>query len=334
MTLDTALRARLRADANLAAILAVWNGLPAVFPSTAVPPDTDPGWAKDGQGQPVQYPRIAYLLDLQQTAAQILAGTLHLWLFARDGVGASLDDVEADVLASLSAGTVLYSADQGLVTVAPQLRTPIVEPTTRVRGAHWTFSVLGAPTQTTYAPDPIASLNRACGVVLDSHIATAEDAWQPTDANPGLYWRLLSLQAAPEDQWRTVTWYTLQAAGHVFAASPYARQNWARLVLDSLLLPNNRNIALEDGSPLRVQRLNLDLGANPFTQGQLRLEARFGLLASQAITTFSQTPSDPNAPAPVPTYPTPTYSPQPAYVSNVDTGQPLDNPTLEPVIPG
>src|SRR5258708_18655322 len=113
MPLEDSIYQRLIRSVALAAVLTQWDNTPAVF-REAAPPDTNPSWAKDAQGNPVQYPRLVYLLDLQTNAGGVPTGLLHITVSARDiAAQPQVDEVLGPLRDTLD-GSALYSPDLGL----------------------------------------------------------------------------------------------------------------------------------------------------------------------------------------------------------------------------
>jgi len=331
MALEDVLMTRLENDAPLAALLARWNGTPAIFAHEA-PDDTDPGWENG-----IQYPRIIFELQRSSGVGDVMQGTLHVTIWARDGQGGSIEAIVAAVRRLLDASA-LYASEDGLAALAavPQaIPMPRNTEGTRVIGVDLIYRLQVMPPNTTYEPDPVATLNRWSTDWLDNRITIAPNAWAPSDSNPAVYWRLISDRTRPADMEWWGFWVDVELAGHVLAPSAYARNIWARYVSDTLRLPTMRKIRMGDGGPLIVNAVEQVTSANPREQGQVRVSARFGMRTQSVPAVLDNPPVVPPGPVvPPPVWdpgvpPDPTWSPPIEYVSNVDTGQPLDTATLD-----
>jgi hypothetical protein len=331
MALEQAVGDRLRNDPQLTALLTEFAGEPAVFEREA-PDDTSPGW-RNG----VQFPRIIYLLDRSPGMADILTGSLHVTIWARDTTGeASLEAVVARVHQLLD-NAAMYAAEDGLATLSAQpqvIPLPARSEALRVLGLDLIYRVQAYPPNQTYEPDPIASLNRWSDEWLDNRIKVTPGSWAPTDQAPALYWRMTRAVTRPEDLTWWGFWVEVDMSAHVLAQSAYARGVWARYVADVLRLPKMRNIRMGDGSPLRIMQVEQIPTNSAQTVGQITLKARFGVLSRLVPLGLDTPPNLPGGdivPPPViqpPQWGDPLWTPGPEYVSSVDTGEPLEDATF------
>lgn len=331
MTLETALAQYLLGQATLMTQLASYRGAPAFFERVA-PPDTDPGWDKDGSGNTVQYPRLVYRVDRDVANNLVLTGTLHVELWALDNQTDPLETLQQATAAVLNGAALTTS--EGLVSLWLATAVPFQSTTnTRVIGVDLSLPFVAFPQATTYPPDPVATLVRWSGQYLDPHITVAPAAWAPSDAQPALYWRLVTRQTAPTDLFHRWWWETARIEGHVLAPDAYSRGTWVRLVAGALKLPQYRAIAMDDHSPMRTLTVSEDLTANPYRLGQIKLDVRYGVLATEAPTQLVNPPVPPvvGGPPLVPPLGPPSGGPpgtvptgQPVYVSSIDTGEVLN----------
>ena len=141
------------------------------------------------------------------------------------------------------------------------------------RGLRFRVFALGWLNGLTYDPDPVAALQGwAAETWPDAHIDPA--TWNPADATPGSYWRLVRL--VPAQATAAVTWLDAEIAGHVLAPSAAVRLQWVRRITEGLA--QKRRVRLSDGSPLFLNRVTADSEADPMRKGQIQLIARFGVL--------------------------------------------------------
>ena len=127
----------------------------------------------------------------------------------------------------------------------------------------------------TYAPDPVAALRTWTETALPS---TQQDpaAWNPQDATPGVYWRLVSAAVAPEGLRSWGVWLDAQLRAHIVTPAAGTRLTTLRQVTERLA--TTRQLTLSDGSPLFFREIAADSEADPMRTGQVRLTARFGVL--------------------------------------------------------
>ncbi|MGH2355415.1 MAG: 3'-phosphoadenosine 5'-phosphosulfate sulfotransferase, partial [Chloroflexota bacterium] len=140
---------------------------------------------------------------------------------------------------------------------------------------------LGWQTGTTYAPDPVAALRAWTDIQWPGQLQTDPTNWDPSDATPGLYWRLAGVTVAERGQRAWGAWMDATLRAHVVAPSESARLTWARRAVETLAYTHR--LTLSDGSPLFFRELAADHEADPFRTGQVRLLGRFGVLTPPPV---------------------------------------------------
>ncbi|WP_080840001.1 hypothetical protein [Cohnella massiliensis] len=275
MNLEELIYQKLQQDATLSDQLSVFAELPAIFWGQA-PEDTDEGWAN------AQYPRVDYVADRSWDPERKVEGALilNVWCLVSSAV---VPEVIEDRLRSLLDGAVFHPADEP-VTALRWNRSDPFEASNRgdgdelIVGVTVSFDLLAFPAQTTYSPDPIASLNAWAG---DKYAELQVDpaSWSPSDSTPALYWRLSGVTAVERTNWGI--WVTVSVAGHILAPSPATRLNWIRQLVEAAA--RAKRIRMDDGSPMFVTRVSADSSQDSFREGQVRLSARFGVLNEAII---------------------------------------------------
>ena len=97
--------------------------------------------------------------------------------------------------------------------------------------------------------------------------------WNPSDANPALYWRLEDVLERERLNWGS--WLTGLFRGHVLAMDSDARATHLRRCVE--LLSNARYITIEHLSELDILDLRVRSLDNPFRVGQIQLIARWAV---------------------------------------------------------
>jgi hypothetical protein len=145
------------------------------------------------------------------------------------------------------------------------------------RGLRFRVFALGWLNGLTYAPDPVAALRSWTAATWPE--AQADPAtWNPSDAAPGVYWRLL--RVTTELTTAAVNWLQARLAGHVLVPDPAARLVWARRIAEALAV--RRRLIMQDGGTLELLAVTLDGDADPMKAGQVQVTARFGALRPAA----------------------------------------------------
>lgn len=148
------------------------------------------------------------------------------------------------------------------------------------RGLRFRVFALGWLNGLTYDPDPVTALRNWTATTWPE-VHTDPATWSPSDATPGVYWRLVRLN--PTAQTQAVNWVDAQITGHVLAPSPAVRLAWVRKLTEGIV--RQRRLKMSDGGLLELLRVSADSEADPMRRGQVQLTARFGVLqpAAQAL---------------------------------------------------
>lgn len=142
----------------------------------------------------------------------------------------------------------------------------------------------------TFDPDPIKALKAWSEERFPDQLQTDPATWDPSDAKPGLYWRL---RAIPNVLEHFPTWsrVEVQIFGHILAPSYRTRLEWTRRVHQELVRtrrvkmtePDPADPGQELESPLFIERAGADSSANPFTVGQIVIVASYGILVNKPL---------------------------------------------------
>jgi hypothetical protein len=141
------------------------------------------------------------------------------------------------------------------------------------RGLRFRVFALGWLNGLTYDPDPVAVL-RSWTAAAFPEVHTDPATWSPSDAAPGIYWRLV--RVAPVQITAAVNWLEAQLTGHILAPGPAVRLAWVRKLAEGIA--KQRRLKMPDGGPLELLKVAADGEADPMRRGQIQLTARFGVL--------------------------------------------------------
>lgn len=122
-------------------------------------------------------------------------------------------------------------------------------------------------------PDPVEAMKRWTESAFPN-LQTNPFAWSPSDETPALYWRQATIQAVQPMSWGA--WITAKLHGHVIAPDVSIRKKWTELIVRQLAL--NPKTKLSDNSKMRFLNISADSGYDPFQQGQIQLDAQYGIL--------------------------------------------------------
>lgn len=151
----------------------------------------------------------------------------------------------------------------------------------------------------TFDPDPIKALRawaESVWPVLEVEdedpivqIQTDPSSWDPTDASPGIYFRLAGIPRRLTE-WATHVTVEARIMVHVLAPSSAKRLEWTRRVVEELY--RTRRIMLTEPnpydpedtieSPMHLNAVGADSTASPFTTGQITILGEYGILIPSA----------------------------------------------------
>lgn len=272
------------ADAQIAGMLAAYNGKPAFFYQKA-PSDSRAGW-----GEP-RYPRADFNLDTRHDPERRAEGTLtvNIWCTSECPAVGGLDPDRAIEQRLLELVSGVFYTDGNRETFCAEWErsdeflyesgeksnnTP-----PEVYGLTVTFSIMAFPEQITTTPDPIQGLNAWTKRYFPKMTAIAYDdtppVWKPTDDNPAIYWRFTGTSSTNRQSY-AVTWYTGTFAAHIIAESVPERNKWTKAIIERAQLDGE--VILADTSPMFINRIALRHGADPLRDGQLELTGQYGAL--------------------------------------------------------
>lgn len=141
------------------------------------------------------------------------------------------------------------------------------------RGLRFRVFSLAWLTHVPVEPDPVEALKKW---TKDSfqELQTNPLTWNPLDVKPALYWRQSSIQNVEPMNWGS--WITARINGHIIAPDVTIRKEWTEKVVRKLALDTRTKMS--DGSRMGFTNVSADSGYDPFQQGQVQLDVRYGIL--------------------------------------------------------
>lgn len=283
--LDGLLVEQIRADPEMAGMLAEYDGRPAFFYQKS-PLDTANGWGK------LQYPRVDYTVDMRHDPERKTAGVLTVNVWCSSQSAAMPEDIERRILALVSGTFYTERGEDTKSTVcavwnhsesfdfdsgnAQNSREP------EIFGVTILFDLLTFPPQITTDPDPIEGLTAFIkrefpGLSLIS-VDDIPEIWKPTDKNPAIYWRFIETAAAAQSF--AVSWFNGIFAAHIIADTVQERNRWIKAITEKLQADGE--VVLFDGSPMFINRVKIRHDADPLREGQLDITAQYGVLTGKS----------------------------------------------------
>jgi hypothetical protein len=279
--LEVLIKDQIRGDADIAGMLASYQGKPAFFFQKA-PSDTDRDWKNPC------YPRMDFSVSNRYDPERKTSGTLEINIWCSTECRHMPEDIEARVV-ELVSGT-FYTGGHGTTCAVwnrsdafhfeGQNASDNTEP--EVFGITALFDLMEFPEQQTTAPDPIQGLNLwtrkhfsgANIINLDS----TPPVWKPTDLNPEIYWRFEGMDSDDRQSY-AATWYTGNFAAHLIAETVTERNRWTKALIERI--QHDGEILLADGSPMFIKRVTVRHGADPLREGQLLITGLYGVLRGE-----------------------------------------------------
>ena len=275
MELYAMLYQRLIGDDELSMLLADYEGRPAIFYQRTATAD-DEKWGDK------QYPRIDYIVDMQENPSRNTSGILTLNVWCDTEHGAEPEDIEG-VLRSLLHAAFTQASD-GVYCFA-WVRSDAFEAKdehgVRTTGVTVLFDVMACPCQWALYPDPMKGLGAWARTVLPGAVIVGEDpidGWfVPQGEQIALYWRMTSQRQ--DKKLAYATWLTVTVEGHVYAQTAQDRLRALTRLHQAAALANH--VTLEDASPLFLDKFDVKPHLNYITQGQIQAQGRFAILQPQ-----------------------------------------------------
>lgn len=270
--IEQALYEHLKSSPELAAVLATYNGEPAIFNQEA-PSDTDELW-----GVGPQYSRVVFAVDIQGDPERTMGGTLSVDIMCKEGE-AFPEELEPLVRGFIDG----YFFSNGTFTVAAQWKNSsyFTEPTDHVIGCTIGFALLGFPIISTDTPDIVGRFNAWSAEIEGLHVINHDPlpsaAWLP-DESSAIYWRVVQDK---ESTWIPSTYQTLWREAlvrcHIFSKD-YATA--AKVARDLIVRLHSQKRLMKDGeTPIMVNRDNaIENGADPLRTGQLTVNATYAII--------------------------------------------------------
>ena len=264
---------------ELSQYLAQFYDRMAIFNQEA-PDDQSDGW---GEGS--QYGRIVYAVNMEDNSERIVSGTLMVDVICQSGK--QIPEELEQIVKPLIDG---YFFTDTTRTIAAQWSASnyFTDADKKEEGVTITYTLLAFPSQTTNAPDPIQLINEftkelipnSCVIGLD----TMQTAWKPTNNIPAIYWRLVNISPCV---WIPSTyaceWQTATCQAHILAPDKDIETAISRLIDNGFSL--KKSLQFPDGTYMRIDRnVRVVTGADPLKQGQVTLEATYGIVRKNSAT--------------------------------------------------
>lgn len=265
--------------------LTKYADVPAVF-NTKAPDDMDENWNEE-----TQFPRIVFDLNMQADPERKISGQLMVDVMCEDKSDSiSVEKIEKSVRDYVD-GCFFSTSD---LTISAQWSSSNLfeQNDDDVIGTTIVFDVLAYPSQVTESPDPIAATNLWIKTIYsDAYVIgrdTLPQTWKPTDTSPAIYCSLFRLGESPRMKSTSgVDWIGAELHINIMAPSESVRATISKQIIQ--LLSHATRIILGDGSPMLIDKLNVNLAADPLRTGQVVVNTTYGVLTTETKTMLQHT---------------------------------------------
>ena len=269
----------LREKLNKENLLSVYMDKPAVF-NKFVPDDMDEYWSG------TQYPRCVFDLNMQADSERKISGQLLIDVMCENEMpGVQPEELEALVRSAVDG--CFFSKEDLTISAQWHSSDDFTETDRKVTGITLIFDILAYPVQETEYPDPVLAVNLWLKTLYQNAYVIGRDTlpkvWKPTDDSPAIYCRLSNLGEGRMKSTAAVTWIGATMRVNVMAPSEKVRSTISKNSIQ--ILANATRLILNDGSPMLIDNLTANLGADPLREGQIQIKATYGVLNE-----FSGTP--------------------------------------------
>ena len=254
--------------------IARYCDLPAIF-NTNAPDDMDEYWESDNQ-----YPRIIFELKMQANTERKISGQLYVDVMCMNGLNdVSPEEMEATVKAAVDG--CFFSNKQMTISAQWNRSDAFEQKDNELVGTTLTFDVMAFPLQETESPDPVLAVNLWMKTLYPKAYIIGKDTlpevWKPTDDSPALYCKLSGLSESTRiKSTAAVTWIGADMRVNVMAPSEQVRSIISKNLIQ--ILTNATRLILDDGSPMLIDRMNVDTSGDPLREGQIQIKATYGVL--------------------------------------------------------
>lgn len=283
---------RLVTSESLSNLLAQYNSRPAVFYQHPASSD-DPNWGE------IQYPRIDYIIDMQENPARNTSGVLMLNVWCDSEYGVEPETIEyavRNLLHATFAQTDDYPYCFAWVRSDTFDGTTDKEKSIHTIGVTLIFDIMAFPDQSTMYPDPIKAMNSWTKTIIPEAVVIGHDTFSgwltPSKERPAVYWRLAGQSIGMKHF--THTWVNVTMEGHVYARSAADRLHNLSLLNTAASLLGH--IPMEDTSPLFLRSFSCKPHLNYLSTGQIHADGNFGLLQPEQHLQSGATGRDLEAP--------------------------------------
>jgi len=252
---------------------------------TLVPSVNGEVWEPSAAGPDLPKPSLI-LREGSQNVGEAYAdfsSLYEVWPYVRRTTFKQVDAVSKEVIAALDKKRFDVGGVPHYIQYAGTASEDIVDEewNALTRGLRFQIYSLAWLVHQPVDPDPVQAMQMWSAKRFPS-LQLDPSLWQPEDATPALYWRIEATTGVEPMNWGA--WVTMQLNGHAISPEPSVRRQFVDQITRRLAVDANTRMA--DNSKMRFTHVTADDGYNPFSQGQIKLTVKFGVLKEPDIHPF------------------------------------------------
>lgn len=217
--------------------------------------------------------------------------TFEVWIFEKFETFQNVDAFRDKIVAVLDNAKIVAGGKKYLIRYLSTVGDDFWDEELQAleRGLVFQVFSLGWLNGETYAPDPVDALKewtKKTWTMQDEEgntipvLQVEPDSWDPSDARPGLYWRIENF-SVNNNVSSAMYWLTFNIVGHLVAADPSVRRTWLRTVAERF--GDVRRIPVNTETELVIIGFSVVMDRDPLTIGQISVQAEMGMLRGKEV---------------------------------------------------
>ena len=200
--------------------------------------------------------------------------TFEVWPYVERASLTNLDNLIKDVIGAINYAIIVVNSVPYYVQYTGNGTEDLIVEDWDAYTKSMNFSVIALDWRmhSEITPDPIAGMVKWTNEHFN--FQTDPKGWLPSDDKPAVYWRQAQVLSVEPYHWGGFV--NVQLRGHIISPSLEIRKKATEEIIRKLLTSNRTY--LEDKSMMLFQSVSSNDGYNPFTDGQIMLNVRYGIL--------------------------------------------------------
>lgn len=200
--------------------------------------------------------------------------TFEVWPYVERSSLTDLDNLIKDVIGAINYAIIVVDSIPYYVQYTGTGTEDLIIEDWDAYTKSMNFSIIALDwrTHSEISPDPIAGMVEWTND--NFNFQTDPKGWLPSDAKPAVYWRQAQVMSVEPYHWGGFV--NAQLRGHVISPSLETRKRATEEIVRKLLTSHHTH--LDDKSMMLFRSASSNDGYNPFADGQITLNVRYGIL--------------------------------------------------------